>query len=360
MSADASAEVDDPERSGGGPPRPEPRSRKRFIATAYSEHDIFAIKLALEEALVNAIKHGNQMDPDKRVLVGYQVTPQRFEIRITDEGQGFNPEDVPDPTAEENIERPCGRGLLLMRGFMTEVDYQARATSSPWPRSAKRHAELVSSREVHNVENLMPRLRIGISAVPSVIRFLPQADNTLSVARESPSTTTFNSANLGRTDDPDDAAVPTTPRPSIRACSCSSATATSTNSSRTTPNSAPACSASRSPSATARFPMAGVPVHRLEHYLGLLLRAGHRVAVCEQMEEPTRQKRIIHREVNRIVTPGTVTEDDLLDPRAPNHLVAVVPGKGLTFGLAWVDLSTGSLRGGRCAASRSCATNSTG
>ena len=80
-------------------------------ASAYSEHDIFSIKLALEEALVNAIKHGNQMDPDKRVTVSYQVTTERFDIRITDEGNGFNPEDVPDPTAPENLERPCGRGL---------------------------------------------------------------------------------------------------------------------------------------------------------------------------------------------------------------------------------------------------------
>jgi DNA mismatch repair protein MutS len=90
------------------------------------------------------------------------------------------------------------------------------------------------------------------------------------------------------------------------------------------------------------IPMAGVPVVKLEHYLGLLLRAGHRVAVCEQMEEPDPKKKIIHREVNRIVTPGTVTDDGLLDPRAPNHLIAVVPGKGNTFGIAWADLSTGS------------------
>ncbi len=95
-------------------------------ASAYSEHDIFSIKLALEEALVNAIKHGNQMDPDKRVFVTYRVTRQRFEVRITDEGQGFNPADVPDPTDPDNIERACGRGLLLMRGFMTEVEYHGR------------------------------------------------------------------------------------------------------------------------------------------------------------------------------------------------------------------------------------------
>ena len=65
------------------------------------------------------------------------------------------------------------------------------------------------------------------------------------------------------------------------------------------------------------------------------------------MEEPDPKKKIIQREVTRVVTPGTVTEDDLLDPRAPNHLVAVVPGKGSTFGLAWVDLSTGQFARGR-------------
>ncbi len=89
----------------------------------FNEHDIFAIKLALEEALVNAIKHGNQMDRGKRVHVWYRVRADRFEVRIADEGPGFDPGEVPDPTAPENLERPCGRGLLLMRHYMTEVDY---------------------------------------------------------------------------------------------------------------------------------------------------------------------------------------------------------------------------------------------
>jgi len=95
-------------------------------ANSYSEHDIFAIRLAIEEALVNAIKHGNQFDPDKSVAVTFAVTCERFEIKIVDEGPGFNPEDVPDPTAIENIERACGRGLLLIRGFMSEVQYHGR------------------------------------------------------------------------------------------------------------------------------------------------------------------------------------------------------------------------------------------
>lgn len=89
----------------------------------FHERDIFAIRLALEEALVNAIKHGNQMDRAKRVRVSYHVCSERFEVLIADEGPGFDPCEVPDPTAPENLERPCGRGLLLMRHYMTEVDY---------------------------------------------------------------------------------------------------------------------------------------------------------------------------------------------------------------------------------------------
>ena len=71
------------------------------------DHEIFSIKLALEEALVNAIKHGNQMDRDKKVLIAYRFVADRFDIRIADEGTGFDPADVPDPTAIENLERPA-------------------------------------------------------------------------------------------------------------------------------------------------------------------------------------------------------------------------------------------------------------
>ena len=92
-------------------------------ASGFTEMDIFSIKLALEEAIVNAIKHGNQMDRTKTVRVAYRVEPHRFDIMIVDEGPGFDPEDVPDPTAPENLERPCGRGLLLMRHYMSDIRY---------------------------------------------------------------------------------------------------------------------------------------------------------------------------------------------------------------------------------------------
>src|SRR5437588_4063611 len=96
---------------------------RQLQATLFTEKEIFSIKLALEEALINAIKHGNQFDRGKKVRIAYRVQKDRFDIEIRDEGPGFDPADVPDPTAIENLERPCGRGLMLMRYYMTEVNF---------------------------------------------------------------------------------------------------------------------------------------------------------------------------------------------------------------------------------------------
>ncbi len=93
------------------------------------EHDIFSIKLALEEALINAMKHGNQMDRNKKVRISYRIFADRFDVQIADDGDGFDPNDVPDPTAFENLERPSGRGLMLMRHYMTEVVFNQRGNS---------------------------------------------------------------------------------------------------------------------------------------------------------------------------------------------------------------------------------------
>jgi serine/threonine-protein kinase RsbW len=96
---------------------------KHLRSNAFEDKEIFSIKLALEEALVNAIKHGNQMDRAKQVHINFSINSERFEIRIVDEGKGFDLDDVPDPMDPENLERPCGRGLLLMRHYMTEVTF---------------------------------------------------------------------------------------------------------------------------------------------------------------------------------------------------------------------------------------------
>jgi len=89
----------------------------------YDERDVFGVRLAIEEALVNAIKHGNQMDPNKTVRIACRIGHQKVRIEIEDQGEGFQPEDVPDPTADENLERPCGRGIMLMRAFMSTISY---------------------------------------------------------------------------------------------------------------------------------------------------------------------------------------------------------------------------------------------
>jgi len=91
--------------------------------TRFKEHAIFAIKLAVEEVLVNAIKHGNKHDASKKVHVEANVSPNLFEIWVEDEGVGFDPTKVPDPRTEENIEKVDGRGLLLIRSYMDQVEY---------------------------------------------------------------------------------------------------------------------------------------------------------------------------------------------------------------------------------------------
>lgn len=91
-----------------------------------SARDVFGIRLSVDEAVTNAIKHGNQMSVDKTVRVNFQLSSSGIRIEIEDQGSGFRPEDVPDPTAEENLERPSGRGLMLMRQFMSTVAYNAK------------------------------------------------------------------------------------------------------------------------------------------------------------------------------------------------------------------------------------------
>lgn len=89
----------------------------------YSDNDIFAIKLALEEAMINAIKHGNRLDPTKRVKIKASVSAEAFDIVIQDEGAGFVRADIPDPTLDENLEKNCGRGIMLIEAYMNEVDW---------------------------------------------------------------------------------------------------------------------------------------------------------------------------------------------------------------------------------------------
>ena len=89
----------------------------------WSEDDIFAVEMAGEEAITNAVHHGNRYDPTKKVRLRFQVAPDRVLMIVSDEGDGFDPKAVPDPCAEENLDRPNGRGVHLIRNFMTRICY---------------------------------------------------------------------------------------------------------------------------------------------------------------------------------------------------------------------------------------------
>jgi serine/threonine-protein kinase RsbW len=102
---------------------------------SFPPRGIFGVRLALEEAIVNAIKHGNRMDPDKSVRIHCRVCNEKVRIVIEDEGIGFSPDLVPDPTSDENLEKPCGRGIMLMRAFLSLVEYNEegnRVTLEKW------------------------------------------------------------------------------------------------------------------------------------------------------------------------------------------------------------------------------------
>src|SRR5215510_499018 len=107
------------------------------------------------------------------------------------------------------------------------------------------------------------------------------------------------------------------------------------------------------------IPMCGVPVERSDEYLHKLIALGHRVAVCEQLEDPAEAKKrgaksVVQRGVVRLVTPGTLTEDTLLDARSNNYLLALARSRSSSdsekgrFALAWIDISTGEFRVTEC------------
>lgn len=87
---------------------------------------IFAIHLSLEEALVNAVKHGNHADPKKNISIHCLITPEKFDISIADEGFGFDPEGIPDPRCNSNLYKSTGRGILLIQSYMDLVEYNSR------------------------------------------------------------------------------------------------------------------------------------------------------------------------------------------------------------------------------------------
>ena len=83
----------------------------------------------MEEALVNAVKHGNKYDPAKKVHVRVGISSNLFRAEIADEGDGFDPDKLPDPTDPDYLDKPNGRGVMLMRNFMTKVEYNPKGNA---------------------------------------------------------------------------------------------------------------------------------------------------------------------------------------------------------------------------------------
>jgi serine/threonine-protein kinase RsbW len=93
---------------------------RKFIR---SDEEDMKLRLVLDEALVNAIKHGNKFSERKKVLAGLYETPTHWSLRIEDEGEGFKPSDVPDPDDPESLLLEHGRGIVLMKSIMDDVRY---------------------------------------------------------------------------------------------------------------------------------------------------------------------------------------------------------------------------------------------
>ena len=118
----------------------------------YSEDAVFAVKLALEEALTNAVKHGNRNDASKSVTVRYAVNMDKAVVVVRDEGGGFLPDDIPDCTSPDRLPLPNGRGIMLIRAYTDEVCYRdhgreiyfvkRRATSGPTVAASKRSSKI--------------------------------------------------------------------------------------------------------------------------------------------------------------------------------------------------------------------------
>ncbi len=100
-----------------------PEVERALDQCGYEDGAKFAIRLAVEEAIVNAFRHGNQLDPSKVVRFRASIDAREVVLEVEDQGPGFDPAAIPDPTEDENLEIPSGRGVMLIRAYMSEVEY---------------------------------------------------------------------------------------------------------------------------------------------------------------------------------------------------------------------------------------------
>jgi serine/threonine-protein kinase RsbW len=93
----------------------------------FDQEAAYWVNMAVRESSINAIRHGNGLDPQKKVTILFLVSPKELTIRISDQGEGFDPQSLPDPLALENLLKPSGRGIFYIRSFMDQVDFERKA-----------------------------------------------------------------------------------------------------------------------------------------------------------------------------------------------------------------------------------------
>jgi serine/threonine-protein kinase RsbW len=102
-------------------------ARRVSDTAGFDEEDRHKIDMAVHESVINAIWHGNKNDPSKHVWLRFEIYSDRLEIRIRDQGNGYDPSQLPDPLADENLLNVSGRGIFLVRTFMDEYRVETRA-----------------------------------------------------------------------------------------------------------------------------------------------------------------------------------------------------------------------------------------
>jgi serine/threonine-protein kinase RsbW len=102
----------------------EAAAEKLTQAAGLDEDESFRVAMAVREAAVNAVLHGNGYDPEKQITASFENTGKSLIITIADQGEGLNPEKIPDPLAPENLLRGTGRGIFLIRSFLDEVHFR--------------------------------------------------------------------------------------------------------------------------------------------------------------------------------------------------------------------------------------------
>ena len=106
----------------------------------FGDDFISAVDLAVRESVANAVKHGNKFDADKQVELTIECSTEKLEVVVRDFGNGFTPEEIPDPTNPENLLKASGRGILFMRSFMDEVEWFGHPDGGMIVRMTKRQS----------------------------------------------------------------------------------------------------------------------------------------------------------------------------------------------------------------------------